>query len=206
MKIKTCLLALMFTACGTAHSANFYLSVKPGTTKRESENRFKTDNGSYIKDSSQVKTIAATVRNNDRIDQICIVEWFFVATSLEDKEEYIYDSGKAVVPLQAGKEKTLDIESKAVTGQERNAKFFNIKDKKGGKYDGYLVLVRTETQIIKVVCSKKSRTYEQKILQLAEEFKKAAAAEEKKAQGIQEKQKLQQKKNRKPWFPRRKKM
>jgi hypothetical protein len=165
--ILVCLTLVSLTAFG----GGIHLSVKPGKTNRDSAKRWHTDNGSYRKDFSESKAIEIRVRNNGATDQVCTVEWFFVAEPLDGGEEWIYDSGKKVVPLAAGEEKEFEVVSGEVLARDVKVEFANAREQAGGEYDGYLVVAHAGGEVDGLVCSKASRAYEEKVVNLAKQLK-----------------------------------
>lgn len=181
MKILLRTLVVLLVSSTLVEAGGIYLAVKPGKTTRDSEKRWHTDKGSYRKDYSESKAIEITVRNNTRIDQTCTVEWFFVAEPLGSGEEWIYDEGSKLIPLRAGQESVFEVRSGEVRARDISVEFANAREKAGGKYDGYLVLVHSGGKVIRTVCSKNSRAYEAKVLEMARELraeKKGAAENE----------------------------
>ena len=123
---------------------------------RLNETLWKAEWGSYQKAKEEVRSFSARIRNNTKSTRTYVLEWYFIADNPLSKERSVASWGTLVKELAPGEEAEYCIVSDKIVGLDENYKALGERYYTGGRYDGYLVIVREGEKYIKKTTSKGS--------------------------------------------------
>lgn len=133
-----------------------FVRITKEAGSRLNETLWKAEWGSYQKAKEEVRSFSARIRNNTQTPRTYVLEWYFIADNPMSKKRSVSSWGKLEKELAPGEEAEYCIVSDRIVGIDENYKALGERYYTGGRYDGYLVIVREGDTYIKKTTSKGS--------------------------------------------------
>jgi hypothetical protein len=167
--VRTILVALVFgVAAASQAEVQCFFSVR-SATDRESRTTWQTSWGSYNKEKSQRKFVRVQITNTSKTDVDFEIKVYFVAEGLDGKGRAIYSVKTEAFSLEDGEKWEGVLVSDILRATDDRYRALGTRERTGGKYDGWVLVLSGNGETVKVADSKRNRRYREKILKLAEE-------------------------------------